>query len=83
MLTAKLLAFQHALNPLHIYCRIMDVGLSQGLAMTVSKSYEMFIFSFVTLGIKGAIQIHRLFHPRWSLKEELDTQTCGQGEHRK
>ena len=83
MLTGKLLAFQHALNPLHIYCRIMDAGLSKGLAMTVSRSYELCVFTFVSLTIKGAIQIHRFFYPRWGLKEELGKQTCGQGDCRR
>lgn len=31
---------QHRFNPLHIYCRLCDYGLSSSFAIRVSTAYE-------------------------------------------
>ncbi len=33
---------QHHLNPLHVYCRLRDCGLSSSFAIRVSTAYERF-----------------------------------------
>lgn len=35
-------AIQHVFNPLHVYCRLRDVGLPCGVAGRVSLAYERF-----------------------------------------
>lgn len=39
---------QHCLNPLHIYCRLCEVGISKGTAVRVSNLYERYIYRFYT-----------------------------------
>ena len=41
------LCFQHIFNPLHVYCRLRDCGLSAGAARSVSRQYERYVFRFV------------------------------------
>jgi len=38
---------QHHLNPLHIYCRLRDLGLKKRSAMVVCMLYERSIFRFL------------------------------------
>ncbi|EPR43726.1 hypothetical protein dsx2_2153 [Desulfovibrio sp. X2] len=35
---------QHSLNPLHVYCRLKDCGLSHGVALRVSVFYERHVY---------------------------------------
>ena len=35
---------QHYLNPLHIYCRLRDIGMTKELATCLCRFYERFIF---------------------------------------
>ncbi|SDK93878.1 hypothetical protein SAMN05660337_1773 [Maridesulfovibrio ferrireducens] len=35
---------EHIFNPLHIYCRLIDCGLSSRTAKKVARIYELFIF---------------------------------------
>lgn len=35
---------QHYFNPLHIYCRLRDIGLSKGKALFFCKVYEKIVF---------------------------------------
>ena len=37
---------QHYMNPLHIYCRLRDVGLSKRQAIFLCLIYERSIFRF-------------------------------------
>lgn len=39
------LMIQHYLNPLHVYCRLIDIGLSQSIAKWSAKKYEGMIFN--------------------------------------
>jgi len=37
-------ALKHYLNPLHIYCRLRDLGMCKGRAVFVCKVYEKTVF---------------------------------------
>jgi len=37
-------AIKHYLNPLHIYCRLRDVGLPKGKAIFICCIYESLFF---------------------------------------
>ena len=50
-----LLAFQHALNPLHIYCRLLDRGMGRGLSETICKMYEALLFSWLNWILKSCM----------------------------
>jgi hypothetical protein len=35
---------QHYLNPLHLYCRLCELGVSATLARTISSGYERIVY---------------------------------------
>ena len=37
-------ALKHYFNPLHIYCRLRDMGIAKGRAISVCRIYERSIF---------------------------------------
>jgi hypothetical protein len=37
-------AFQHVFNPLHVYCRLKDIGLPGFMARKMCRAYERFVF---------------------------------------
>lgn len=37
-------AAQHYLNPLHVYCRLRDLGLPGPVARTISSGYERILY---------------------------------------
>jgi len=37
-------AFHHVFNPLHVYCRLKDFGLSAPVAHKMCRAYERFVF---------------------------------------
>lgn len=43
---------QHRFNPLHVYCRLCDYGLSTTLAIRLSHAYERF-YRVCGLGSSG------------------------------
>jgi hypothetical protein len=47
-MVGRFLAIQHRLNPLHMYCRCLDKGLSKRFSVYLCKSYEILIFIWVT-----------------------------------
>jgi len=38
-------AIKHYLNPLHVYCRLRDLGLAKGPAAFLCRIYERTIFT--------------------------------------
>jgi hypothetical protein len=59
-LVARLLSIQHRLNPLHVYCRLLDRGISRNRAMSVGKAYELFLFISLSFLIKTLIHFRLL-----------------------
>jgi len=71
---ARLLSIQHRLNPLHVYCRLLDRGISKKLAMSAGKAYELLLFISLSFLIKTLIHFHLLLtHRRLNRKEAF---TC-------
>lgn len=35
---------QHLLNPLHLYCRLREAGLTEPLARSMSRAYERALY---------------------------------------
>jgi len=54
-LGGKFLAIQHRLNPLHVYCRLLDRGLGRRISTSLGKSYETLIFIWLSWVIKTVI----------------------------
>ncbi len=42
-----LLAVQHRLNPLHIYCRLVDRGFSRKMSLRITRLYELLFFRWL------------------------------------
>jgi len=38
---------EHRLNPLHVYCRLIDAGLSRDFSGQVCRYYEVFLFRWI------------------------------------
>lgn len=62
------LGIQHRLNPLHVYCRFLDKGLSKKFSTSLTKIYEVFIFYWINLMIKISINILFMFNRRLDFK---------------
>ena len=58
-----MLNIQHRLNPLHVYCRLVEKGLNKRLSICICKYYEVLVYSWlVWLTIIG-IEISSLSRP--------------------
>ena len=55
-----MLTIQHRLNPLHVYCRLVDKGLSKNLSMSVCKYYEILIYSWLCWCTAVVVKVCRL-----------------------
>jgi len=42
-----ILGLQHMLNPLHVYCRLLDTGLSREFSGQICQYYEIFLFRWI------------------------------------
>ena len=44
MIEKIMLLIQHVINPLHVFCRLMDIGLNRQTALSLSRLYEHIVF---------------------------------------
>jgi hypothetical protein len=58
-----MLDIQHRLNPLHVYCRLIERGLNKQVSISICKYYEIFIYSWLVWFSILGIQICRLAKP--------------------
>ena len=72
-LVARLLSFQHRLNPLHVYCRLLDRGISRKLAMSASKTYELLLFIWLSFLVKTLIHFRLLLTHQGLNRKEAPT----------
>lgn len=56
-MVGRCLAIQHRLNPLHVYCRFRDRGLSDKLSVSICRTYESLVFVWINLIIKSMIYL--------------------------
>jgi hypothetical protein len=59
-------ALKHYLNPLHVYCRLRDVGFTKGQAMTMGRFYERTLFKLALVNKNISTQHHNDF-PSYNL----------------
>jgi len=72
-LVARLLSIQHRLNPLHVYCRLLDRGISKNLAMSVGKAYELLLFIWLSFLIKTLVHFRLLLTHQGLNRKEAPT----------
>jgi hypothetical protein len=68
-LVEKLLSVQHRLNPLHIYCRFLEIGLNRRFSMTLCKSYERVLFCWLSFTIRHAVHLCYRLNPRTQVED--------------
>ena len=56
----KILNIQHHLNPLHVYCRMIDTGMNTRVSLSICKWYEIVIYSWLVLLTRFAAQACKL-----------------------
>lgn len=42
---------QHKTNPLHIFCRLLDIGMTQGAASTLAYAYQRAVYQHLPWGM--------------------------------
>jgi hypothetical protein len=70
-MVAKLLSIQHCLNPLHVYCRLLDRGIGRRLSLSACKTYEILLFMCLSYLIKTLIHCYLLLNRSCMTQEEL------------
>lgn len=45
--------FQHITNPLHVYCRLIDVGMSETFSKKIGIIYEKYLHRYLKREKKG------------------------------
>lgn len=48
--------FQHISNPLHVYCRLLDLGLDTVSSKRISIFYEKYFFHYFMKGGRSAVE---------------------------
>jgi len=59
-----LLALQHRMNPLHVYCRLIERGMNREASLRVSRVYEHMVFRWLTPLTVVSISFCRLLDNR-------------------
>ena len=77
-MVARFLAIQHRLNPLHVYCRFLDRGLSKKLSASICKPYEILIYSWISISIKTVIFFFRAINTNIRIQEDVRKEKLSQ-----
>lgn len=72
-LVTRLLSIQHRLNPLHVYCRLLDRGITEKLARSVGKTYELLLFIWLSFLIKTLLHFQLLLTHQGLNRKEAPT----------
>lgn len=67
----KFLFIQHRLNPLHLYCRFLERGLSKKTSILLCRYYEVLLFVWITTILKLCIHFYCFFNRSCSIREEM------------
>ena len=63
-----MLDVQHRFNPLHVYCRLVDRGLSKKLSLSICRYYEILIYSWLAWFTIVVVWICKLTQERIMVK---------------
>jgi len=55
-----MLALQHRLNPLHLFCRLIEKGWNKDCSMFACKWYEILIYSWLHWISIAVIKLHMI-----------------------
>ena len=71
VLVARLLNIQHRLNPLHIYCRFLDMGLNKGFSTSVCKLYGILVFVWINWILKSVVHLYCIVNRECIVEKEM------------
>jgi hypothetical protein len=63
----RILNIQHRINPLHIYCRLVDGGLDRRVSQAFCRYYEHLVFFWLKRVLKTLIYLHFLCDREFTL----------------
>lgn len=55
-----MLIIQHRMNPLHVYCRLIERGLNRKACIAICKWYERLIYTWLAWFSVTAVKICRV-----------------------
>jgi hypothetical protein len=64
---SRILNIQHRINPLHIYCRLVDGGLDRRVSLVFCRFYEHLVFFWLRRVLKTLMYLQFLFDREFSL----------------
>jgi hypothetical protein len=70
-MVTKLLSAQHRLHPLHVYCRLLDRGISRRVAVFICRAYRIFFFVSFNLSVKTLIHSCLVIDKSRTIQDEL------------
>ena len=54
------LNFQHYMNPLHVHCRLVEIGFNKNLSISICKYYQVLIYSWLVWFTIVGVRLCRL-----------------------
>lgn len=52
-----MLAVEHRLNPLHLYCRLREKGLKESCSMSMCKWYQILVYSWLSRFSRATVRM--------------------------
>ncbi|UCB47953.1 MAG: hypothetical protein JSW56_12405 [Deltaproteobacteria bacterium] len=71
---ARLLAIQHRLNPLHVYCRFLDMGLNKKFSTSLCKLYGIILFIWLNWTLKAVVHLCCAIDRACTVEQEMKKQ---------
>lgn len=66
-----ILNIQHRMNPLHIYCRLVEGGLDRRVSLVFCRSYELLVFFWLKRVLKTLMYLHVLVNGEFALEKVI------------
>ena len=59
----RIFNIQHRFNPLHVHCRLVERGLNKRFSLSICRSYEIIIYSWLAWFTVFGLQIYKVIKP--------------------
>jgi hypothetical protein len=68
---SRILNIQHRINPLHIYCRLVEGGLDRRVSLAFCRYYEHLVFFWLRRVLKTIMYVQFFFDREYSLERAI------------
>jgi hypothetical protein len=75
-LISKLFCIQHRVNPLHVYCRLLERGINKRLSSLLCRTYEVLLFRWINFVLRSVIHYYLAFGGSCGIQEALKGNMC-------